>query len=169
MRKGEIFNLKWHDIDWNNGLIHLLRTKNNEKREIPFNETVRGILIRIKRNPESPYVFSSFKGKPFVDIKKSFHTALTKAGINDFRFHELRHTFASQLVMSGVDLLTVKELLGHKNIEMTLRYSHLSCNHKKQAVKALDQLNGTNLAQTSSAISECSIISSPFEAIPSGS
>ncbi len=146
MRKGEIFNLKWQDIDWNNGLIHLLVTKNNEKREIPMNETVRNILIRVKKNPDSPYVFSSFNGKAFVDIKHSFYTALAKSGIENFRWHDLRHTFASHLVMSGVDLLTVKELLGHKKIEMTLRYSHLSCDHKKRAVKALDGLNGTNMA-----------------------
>ncbi len=146
MRRGEIFNLKWHDVDWTNGIIHILKTKNSEKRELPVNETVRNILIRVKRDPNSPYVFMSFDGKPFVDIKKSFHTALVKAGIENFRFHDLRHTFASQLVMAGVDLLTVKELLGHKKIEMTLRYSHLSCDHKKRAVKALDGLNGTNLA-----------------------
>lgn len=147
MRRGEIFNLKWHDIDWNNGFIHLLKTKNNDKREIPLNENVRSILVRVKRSPDSPYVFSSFNGKAFVDIKKSFHTALKNAAIENFRFHDLRHTFASQLIMSGVDFLTVKELLGHKSIEMTLRYSHLSCDHKKRAVKVLDELNGANVAQ----------------------
>lgn len=146
MRKSEIFYLKWHDIDFNNGLIHLLKTKNGEKREIPINETVKNILFRVKKDPNSPFVFSSFNGKPFNDIKKSFYTALRKSQIENFRFHDLRHTFASQLVMSGVDLYTVKELMGHKKIEMTLRYAHLSCNHKKQAVKALDGLNGTKLA-----------------------
>lgn len=150
MRKGEIFNLKWYDIDFNNGLIHLLKTKNGDKREIPINESVKNVLLRVKKNPDSPYVFSSFNGKPFNDIKKSFKTALKKADIDNFRFHDLRHTFASQLVMSGVDLLTVKELLGHKTLDMTLRYAHLSCNHKKQAVRALDGLNGTNLTQAHS-------------------
>jgi len=147
MRKGEIFNLKWHDVDWNNGLIHLLKTKNSEKREVPINDAVKDILARVKKDPNSAYVFSSFNSKPFNDIKKSFYTALKKSGIENFRFHDLRHTFASQLVMAGVDLLTVKELLGHKGIEMTLRYSHLSCDHKKRAVKALDPLHGTNMAQ----------------------
>lgn len=144
MRRGEIFGLKWRDIDWKNGIIYLLRTKNGEKREVPVNGTVRNILIRVKRNPDSAYIFTSFDGKPFVDIKKSFHTALLRANIQDFRFHDLRHTFASQLAMGGVDLLTIKELLGHKNIEMTLRYSHLSCDHKKRAVKVLDSINGIN-------------------------
>lgn len=73
-------------------------------------------------------------------MKRSFKTALERAGIENFRFHDLRHTFASHLVMAGVDLLTVKELLGHKTIEMTLRYSHLSGEHKAKAVQVLDIL-----------------------------
>ena len=72
MRKGEIFGLKWHDIDWNNGLIHLLQTKNHEKREIPINESVRNILIRVKRNQESPFVFSSYTGKRLLILKNHF-------------------------------------------------------------------------------------------------
>lgn len=150
MRKGEIFNLKWNNVDMTHGLIHILQTKNGEQREIPINDAVRDILFRVRKDPESPYVFASFDGKPFNDIKKSFHTALGKAKIENFRFHDLRHTFASQLVMAGVDLMTVKELLGHKTIEMTLRYSHLSCSHKQRAVQSLNLSDlpkvGTNMA-----------------------
>ena len=137
MRKGEIFGLKWNDIDINQGWVHLLRTKNNEKREVPINSTTRDILYRLKKHPESPYVFHRDDGRPYVYVVKSFRRALRTAGITDFRFHDLRHTFASQLVMSGIELYTVKELLGHKTIEMTMRYSHLSCDHKKRAVQAL--------------------------------
>ena len=68
---------------------------------------------------------------------KSFFTALQKCGINNFNFHDLRHTFSSHLIMSGIDLKTVQELLGHKSIEMTLRYSHLSPSHKQRAVDIL--------------------------------
>lgn len=146
MRKGEIFNLKWHDIDMTNGIIHVLKTKSGQKREVPMNETIKNIFFRVRKDPGSPYVFASHTGKAFVEVKHSFYTALKEANIENFRFHDLRHTFASHLVMRGVDLLTVKELLGHKKIEMTLRYSHLSCAHKKRAVMALDQLSGTNPA-----------------------
>ncbi|MFH1014745.1 MAG: tyrosine-type recombinase/integrase [Nitrospirota bacterium] len=137
MRKGEILGLKWHDVDFKRGIIYLLNTKNGEKREIPMNEQVKTALIRTRKHAGSPYIFCRHDGKPYGDIKKSFFTAMKKSDIINFRFHDLRHTFASQLVMSGIDLNTVRELLGHKSLEMTLRYSHLSPDHKKRAVDTL--------------------------------
>ncbi|MDE2010364.1 MAG: site-specific integrase [Candidatus Omnitrophica bacterium] len=137
MRRGEIFGLKWHDADFKRNTIHLYNTKNGEKREVDMNEQVKTALIRVFRNPDSPYIFCKRDGKPVHDIRKSFWTALKKSGIKDFHFHDLRHTFASQLVMSGIDLNTVRELLGHKDIRMTLRYSHLSRGHKRHAVEVL--------------------------------
>jgi site-specific recombinase XerD len=77
-------------------------------------------------------------GEKNSDAKASFKTALAQAGITDFKFHYLRHTFASQLVMAGIDLATVRELLGHKTLTMTLRYSHLAPSHKVRAVDLLD-------------------------------
>jgi len=74
------------------------------------------------------------------NIKSAFTVALRKAQIHNFHFHDLRHTFASHLVMAGVDLTTVKELLGHKDIKMTLRYSHLAPEHKQKAVAVLDNI-----------------------------
>lgn len=143
MRRGEILNLKWHDLDFKRDVIRLETTKNGEKREIPMNSVVRDTFIKTKKNPNSPYVFPNEFGKPFSNLRKSFFTALKKSGIINFRFHDLRHTFASQLVMCGVDLNTVRELLGHKSLEMTLRYSHLSPDHKKRAVDVLAQQVGT--------------------------
>ncbi len=118
-------------------VITLLNTKNGEKREVPMNEQVKTALIRVMKHPESPYVFCNEHGEPRHDIRKSYSTALKKSGIKDFRFHDLRHSFASQLVMAGVDLNTVRELLGHKDITMTLRYSHLAPSHKQRAVDIL--------------------------------
>jgi len=153
------------------GLIHILKTKNNEKREAPINDDVRSILFRVKKDPNSPYVFTSYDGKPYNDIKRSFSSALKRAEINDFRFHDLRHTFASQLIMSGADLLTVKELLGHKTIEMTLRYSHLNSDHKLGAVQRLNLLNrakgDTNVAQAKQYPTEEPLLSKTYNILNS--
>jgi integrase len=145
MRKSEILGLKWQNIDIECGILYLLETKNGERREVIINDTVKRTLIAVPKHPSSPYVFCEKDGKPYTNVRKSFDAALRKCGIIDFRFHDLRHTFASQLVMSGVDLKTVQELLGHKSIEMTMRYSHLSPSHKKRAVEILDRQMGTIL------------------------
>ncbi|MFC1807965.1 tyrosine-type recombinase/integrase [Candidatus Omnitrophota bacterium] len=137
MRRGEILSLKWKNIDFRRGIIYLLKTKSGEKREIPINEAAKTALIRTRKHPESAYIFCGKDGNPYKTVRKSFFTALKKSGIVNFRFHDLRHTFASHLVMSGVDLNTVRELMGHKSIDMTLRYSHLSPDHKKRAVDIL--------------------------------
>lgn len=139
MRKGEILNLKWRDVDFRRDTIQLLNTKNGEKRDIPMNKEVKSTLIGVRKHPDSPYIFCNKQGEPYGDIKKSFFTVLEKSNILSFHFHDLRHTFASHLVMSGIDLNTVRELLGHKSIQMTLRYSHLSPDHKKRAVDILCQ------------------------------
>ena len=140
MRRGEILNLKWSDIDFGNGIIYLLKTKNSKAREIPMNTAVKQSLIRQKRHKDSPYIFTNIHtGKKIGDIKTSFLAVLRKLDIMNFRFHDLRHTFASHLVMSGVDLNTVRELLGHTSMQMTLRYAHLSPHYRKKAVGVLDQ------------------------------
>ncbi len=138
MRKGEIQKLKWNEINFNQGYIAITETKNGEVRYAPMNDTIREVLVSIRKHPASPYVFCSKDGEPY-DFRKSFETALRKSGILDFRFHDLRHTFASHLAMKGVDLNTIRELLGHKSLDMTLRYSHLSKDHKMRAVSILDK------------------------------
>jgi integrase len=107
-----------------------------------MNQTVKDLLISVMKHPKSPYVFCGEDGLPY-NYRKSFETALKNSGILNFLFHDLRHTFASHLVMSGVDLNTVRELLGHKSLEMTLRYSHLSPDHKRRAVELLNSRMGT--------------------------
>lgn len=107
---------------------------------IPINATLRAVFQGLPRRLDVPYIFfDRSTGKPYKDVKRSFITACKRAGIYDFHFHDLRHTFASQLLMSGVDLTTVKELLGHKDIKMTLRYAHLAPSHKVKAVDILDK------------------------------
>ena len=130
LRKGEIVNIRWDDIDFRNRIIYIGNTKNGEKRETPINDRLTETLKSIRRNDVSPFVFCDKDGNPYYRFEKAFTNALRKAEITDFRFHDLRHTFASNLVMEGIDLATVRELLGHKSIEMTLRYSHLSPDHR---------------------------------------
>jgi len=121
------------------GFIRLDVTKNGERRDIPINNDLKAVLQGITRRLDIPYVFfDSTTGKPFQDVKRSFHTACRKAGITDLHFHDLRHTFASHLVMAGVDITTVSKLLGHKSLTMTLRYSHLAPNHLQNAVNMLN-------------------------------
>ncbi|MFC1599238.1 tyrosine-type recombinase/integrase, partial [Candidatus Omnitrophota bacterium] len=151
MRKGEILGLKWRDVDLKRGIIYLLNTKNGERREIPMNSAVKWALIKQPKHKDGPFVFCNKNGKSFGNVRKSFIAALRKSGIINFRFHDLRHTFASQLVMGGVDLNTVRELMGHKSIRMTLRYTHLSPAHKSRAVDLLDRIwsqNGHKQAAT---------------------
>jgi integrase len=105
---------------------------------IPANDTLLRTLADLPHN--SDFVFLGRKGKPFVDLKISFKEACRKAGIKEFRFHDLRHTYASHLAMRGVHMRALQELLGHKNILMTQRYSHLSPEHLQGAVKLLDDI-----------------------------
>lgn len=137
MRLGEILGLKWQDVDFRRGIIYLLRTKSGDKREIPMNELVRRALTGVRKHPSSEYIFCHKDGNPRKTVRKSFSTAMKKSNIENFRFHDLRHTFASHLVMAGIDLNTVRELLGHADLTMTLRYAHLSQDHKKNAVDVL--------------------------------
>jgi len=147
MRKGEILSLKWDNVDFKHGFILLDRTKNGERREVPINDTVRRTLTSLTRRLDIPYVFyDPITGKKYDDVKRSFKTACKKAGITDFHFHDLRHTFASQLVMGGVDLTTVSRLLGHKSLTMTLRYSHLAPAHMAKAVSVLDDVLGNKVS-----------------------
>jgi len=140
LRRQELLGLKVGDLDFARRTltVQAAYAKNGERRSIPMNapltETLRPLIIG-KTSDAS--IFDSRKGEPYRSLRTAFATACRKAGITDFRWHDLRHTYASHLVMAGVDLPTVKELLGHKSIEMTLRYSHLSQDHKRQAVDRL--------------------------------
>lgn len=97
------------------------------------------MLTAIRIGDLNTPIFLNSKGRAYRDISTAFNSAVKRAGIQDFTFHDLRHTFASRLVMRGVDLTTVKELMGHKHINMTLRYAHLSPGHKHSAIAVLDQ------------------------------
>jgi len=146
-RKGELQNLRWPQVNFELGLISLLDTKNGERRDIPMNETVRATLQGLKRNSE--FVFPNRNGKSIdnAQVQIAFQKALKRATIEDFRFHDLRHTFASNLVMAGAELNDVRELLGHKKTDMTLRYAHLSPKHNTKVINILDRVMSQNPPQ----------------------
>jgi integrase len=139
MRKGELLNLTWANADLDQGFIHIGATKNGEVRSIPMNETVWTVFSNLRKENNTSWVFHDEQGQPFRDTHKKFLWACKRAKIQDFRFHDLRHTFASWLVMDGVPLGTVSHLLGHKSILMTMRYSHLSPEHRMGALRSLDK------------------------------
>ena len=145
MRRNEILSLEWGQIK--NGLIYLQeKTKTKEARQIPINARMKEVFkeIRKEQGLKSKFVFTYQHGKkatpmPIHRIDRAFNGAVRRAKIEDCRFHDLRHTFASHLIMRGATLKEVQELLGHTTMTMTLRYAHLSQEHKR---KAVDRLNG---------------------------
>ncbi|MBI5854268.1 MAG: site-specific integrase, partial [Nitrospirae bacterium] len=138
MRKGEILGLTWDLVDLNHGFIRLKQTKNGKARALPLNETLWTLLGRLRTRPDVPRVFHDADGQRWGDVRHAFDRACEGAGLTDFRFHDLRHTFASWLIMRGVPLATVSNLLGHTSPTMTLRYAHLSPKHLTSAVRVLD-------------------------------
>jgi len=149
LRQGELFNLKWSMVDLSEGSIILSGniTKNNTSRYIPLNNEAMGLMQNLYKNSalKEGLVFPSKNNQPFNNIKRSWSSVLNKAQIKDFRWHDLRHHFASKLVMAGVDLNTARELLGHSDIKMTLRYAHLAPEYKINAVKKIDWQVQTNV------------------------
>jgi integrase len=136
MRRGEIMSLRWKDIDFKERRIILEKTKNNERRSIPMNDTLSLVLKSLPVHLHAEKVFPDINGNM---VTVTFERACKRAGIEDFRLHDLRHTFASHLTMGGVNLRTVQTLLGHKDLRMTMRYSHLSPEHLREAVQNLDK------------------------------
>lgn len=148
MRKSELFHLEWSDVDFKKRTITISNktdretgedwhTKNYEYRVVPMNEFLYRVLKQHPRHKSSPYVFSNPDGSRFHDIRAGFGTALREAGLDHIPIHALRHTFASNLVMSGVDIRTVQKLMGHKDIKTTMRYAHLAPAHLRAAVETL--------------------------------
>jgi len=138
MRLGEILNLRWYDLDFSSGFILVRDSKNGESRHVPMDATLFALFRAYPHRLGTDLVFSSPAGGHIVDVRTGFLNSCKRAGLIDLHFHDLRHTFASQFVMSGGDLYILKEILGHKSITMTQRYAHLSPTYK---IKAIDRMN----------------------------
>lgn len=154
MRQGEILNLQWQDVDFSRGTLIVMQSKNGTRRTIPLNTKVYELLAAkqaaagLSRGP----VFKTPLGN-LLQVRflvREFCEARNRAGIPDFRFHDMRHTFATRLVQRGVDLYKVQRLLGHKTNLMTQRYAHHSPESLREGVNVLDEYRperfSTNLA-----------------------
>lgn len=140
MRQGELFNLEWSNVDLEQAMLTVdgAGAKSGRTRHIPLNKEALHTLKTWRQQTSSfGLVFGSKEGKRFNNVKNAWAGLLKAANIKSFRWHDMRHHFASKLVMAGVDLNTVRELLGHSEISMTLRYAHLAPEHKKKAVELL--------------------------------
>jgi integrase len=145
LRRGELFRLKWEDLDFDRGFIHLREPKGGQNQKIPMNPAARELLLAHPR-PGSPYVFPGRHGGQRVDITKQVNRIKAAAGLpHDFRaLHGLRHVYASMLASSGqVDLFTLQKLLTHKSAAMTQRYAHL----RDDALRRASDLAGNLLEQ----------------------
>jgi integrase len=133
MRRGEITQLTWPDVDLKAKRVTVRAgyAKSGKARHIPLNSEAMAVLKQWKKQQPEGRLFN------VLGVAKAWGALMTAAKLEDFRFHDLRHTFASKLVMAGVDLNTVRELLGHGDIKMTLRYAHLAPAHKQAAVELL--------------------------------
>lgn len=156
MRRGELFNLRWSDIDFENHFLFIKETKSNIMRKIPMNNLVIETLNRIERKSE--FVFTSPKsGTRFKNIHYSFKLACEKAEISDCRLHDLRHTSATHMIQHGADIVTVSQILGHSDIKMTLRYCHPSDESRLRAVDLLSMSFKEEAEETDSHIKDTSL------------
>ena len=154
MRRGELLGLSWRHVDFLRGVIHVTNTKTARDRIIPMSQKVRETLIAHRETQQGDLVFASRRiakrqaGKGQVDVKKGFVAACSDAGIADFHFHDLRHTFATRVGDAGHNSRTIAALLGHSNTVMTDRYTHATDNALRVAVECAQKSRVTIASQT---------------------
>ncbi|HEV2289717.1 MAG TPA: tyrosine-type recombinase/integrase, partial [Candidatus Acidoferrales bacterium] len=167
LRIGEIFSLRWSNVDLDKNILNVFAPKTQKIRTVPINADARKVLEYWALGKRNEFVFyNPDTGKPFVDLKAGFKLACKKAGVEGVTWHTLRHTFASRLVERGVDIVTVKELLGHSSITVTMRYTHTNLDAKHAAVgKLLHKLCDksvtvcTKTGQSKSGLSQTGVLS----------
>jgi integrase len=141
MRMSDHYGLRWNQVDFERRELHLIRAKNGDSRTIPLNAIALNALHELqggKTRPATDPVYPSVRtGDSLQGSRGWFSTALEEAKIQGHTWHCNRHTFASRLVMASVDLRTVAELLGHRTLQMVMRYSHLASGHQAPAVDRL--------------------------------
>ncbi|MEH6519198.1 MAG: site-specific integrase [Halioglobus sp.] len=143
-RQGELLNLHWEDLDFTARTAHLEQTKNGERRVITLPHPVIEALMTFRQARGLIFPGDKYPHKPY-NFRKHWNRALEVTAIENFRFHDLRHSAASYLAMGGASLIQIADVLGHKNLETTRRYAHLSIDHKRQLT---DQLLGTLVTES---------------------
>lgn len=141
MRAGEIMALEWRDVDLARGWLTLRETKNGERRGVPLAGKAFELLkehARIRRRVDTPLLWPGVRPDRPMDLRQPWEKALKQAGIEDFRFHDLRHSAASYLAMNGASLNEIADVLGHKTLSMVKRYAHLSESHKAGVVERMN-------------------------------
>ena len=143
MRRGEIHGLSWEDVDLKNSRITLLRTKNGERRVVPLvgkaYELIKNLYLKLEPGNKDLLFPSPNNPNNSICIRTAWHTAIKRAEIENFRFHDLRHSTASYLAMNGASLLEIADILGHKTLQMVKRYSHLSEDHKADVLERMNK------------------------------
>jgi integrase len=138
MRRGELLNLTWERVDFSRDVIYVTNTKSGKDRVVPMNQLVRQELTGLRERADGEFVFVSKRtGLNLTEIKKGFNAACVEAEIENFRFHDLRHTAGTRLADAGADAFTIKEILGHGSIQTSARYVHATHEGKRRAVEAL--------------------------------
>jgi integrase len=140
-RRGELLKLRWSDVDFALNTINFKQTKTNKDRSVPMEPIVRSVLLELREVAgDVEYVFvNPDTGTRYTEVKRSFASACREAGISDFTFHDLRHTFGTRLADAGVDIVKIKELMGHASIVTTMRYIHATDQGKRGAITVLSE------------------------------
>ncbi|SRR5579883_173988 len=166
LRRGDILRLTWHRIDFEQGLICITQGKTQVPLILPMSEALAEVLRNIPRDPDCPYVFQE-RGRmlePDGWLRTDFKKATRAAGVDGTRFHDLRHTAATQLRRLGRDLQVVQQLLGHKSIRMTMRYSHVHPTELRQAVNSLGRKIMPSLSSHFTITSQSAVPAEPGDA-----
>ena len=140
-RRGELQGLQWPDVDLQRGTLTFHETKNGERRAVPLTGQALTLMRQHTkvRRLDTALLFPDPTGSRLLSIRNAFENAVARAGIADFRFHDLRHTAASYLAMNGASLMEIAEVLGHKTLAMVKRYAHLSEAHTRGVVERMNR------------------------------
>ena len=150
MRLEELLGLRWEQVHLDRREVRLVVTKSNRPRVIPLSDRAVAVIVASPRIAQSPYVFTNPQtGRRYRNLRHAFSKACSRAGITDFRWHDLRHTFASWHVQSGTDLYRLSRMLGHSTLQMSARYAHLATEHLHEAVRNM----ATSMATVASDLS----------------